>query len=359
MELLRAYQTLHELHPIVGYAFAGVAGVCVIWSVGRLLGGWAIRPRTLHPPEVDDLDQADLRTLVRYGRYLIRYLRRLSRNEQLGEQQRRGAAEAADRVSAELRERGGRDRVLALLKATEADEIEPLLSELDSLAEQEVRECVLHVMIGVAASPWDAIDLLIVLYRNGGMIARITQVYNSFPPLRERLLVFVDTLRMVLMIKFASLTGTIVKNSKGIPLLGRVLKPLMQAVGSGVLTSVAGHAAMQRCRAFRGWNRQEAAKRLDGMGKQYLRDCWGAAVEHTLPILREKLSDIPSAAWTKIREGFGAAIDATAGAADSFVRKPVAAGVDTIANGGRYAYLRTRLSVRRVFRRRRRSGTGR
>jgi len=40
MELIRAYQTLRDLHPWAGYAFVGLLVVGLVWLVGRLMGGW-------------------------------------------------------------------------------------------------------------------------------------------------------------------------------------------------------------------------------------------------------------------------------------------------------------------------------
>ncbi len=335
MELIRAFQTLHELHPVAGYAFLGLAGLLVLWSLGRLMGGWRHRPKVLRPPDIGKLDEAKLRMLRKHGRYLWRYLHRLGKNPVLSEEKRDFATASAVELRLLTRKTKDRNELCEALKKAEGEQIEPLLQDIDALAEAEVQQCMVHVMMGVAASPWDAVDLLVVLYRNGSMITRITRFYNSRPPLRERLSVFVDTLRIVAMIKFASLSSGLIKKCTNVPLVGRALEPLVQAVGAGVLTSAAGHAAMHRCRAFRRWDQQEAAKHLGMMVGQYLTDCWRAARHHILPILEQKLKGIPIAAWGAIRNGFGSAVDATAKAADSLVGQPVASAARAVGRGTR------------------------
>jgi uncharacterized membrane protein YcjF (UPF0283 family) len=342
LELLRAYQTIRGAHPrygpIAGYVFAGAVILLVLWSIGRLMGGWRHRPKVLRPPKIGTLDEADVRGLRRHAKYLAKYLRRLSHNRALPQEKRAEAHTACVEFREAVRGcRRRRDQLRDLLKKTENERIEPLLAELDKQAEGEIEECVMHVMIGVAASPWDAVDLLLVLYRNGGMVTRITQCYNSRPALRERLSIFADTLRIVAMIKFASLSSSLLKKCTNVPLIGRTLQPLVQAVGAGVLTSAAGHAAVRRCRAFRPWNHEDAAQHLGNKVGQYLSDCWHAARDHILPILEKRLADVPAAAWGKIRKGFGSAVDATAEVAGDYVSKPV--GRAAKATGGFFGRL--------------------
>ena len=353
IELLRAYQTLHGLLPAAGYVFLAVVVAALAWLILRLLGGWRLRPRTLRPPAVDDVDRAPRPVLRKYGRYLAQYLRRLSRNPALAENRCAEAAGASADLAVVVRRCRDEDELRSRLQAAEAEHVEPLLAELDALAEGEVQNCVLDVMIGVAVSPWNAVDVLVVLYRNGSMISRVTGIYNAQPPLWERLSILADTVRIVAMIKFASLTGGLLRHSKRLPGVGRAIEPLVQAVGAGVLTSAAGHAAMHRCRAFRGWSRQAAADDLGSKVGRYLQDCWKAALNRVMPILRETLVSVSNEAWNGVKDSVGAAVKATAEAADSLVRKPVAKGIGVVANGGGSVFSRTRSFMGRTFGRRR------
>ena len=323
IELIRAYETLRHLHRWAGYAFLVVLAAGLVWLTGRLLGGWRVRPRTLKPPDVGDLEEADAPALRRYGAYLGKYLARLGVNESLTDEQRAAARAAADELPERLRQCASPEELRERLRRAETERIEPLLVSLDQQAESEIGECVRDVMIGVAASPWPLIDALIVLYRNGGMITRLTHIYNSRPALREPLAVFRDTVRLVATIKLAHMMRKLLERAvRDVPLAGRIAEALTQAVGAGVLTSAAGPAAQHRCRAFRGWNRAEG---------DFLADCWRVASETLLgPLGRMYHKSVNG-----IAGAFKKAVDATVAVADTFVARPVAAGGRHVATGVR------------------------
>lgn len=337
IELIRAYQTLHAVHPWAGYAFIAALVIALLWLLGRLMGGWRYRPRTLKCPAVGDLDTAEPRPLRRYGRYLGRYLARLAINDSLSDDQRSQAKKAAEQLPAKLRACADADELRELLRQTEAERIEPLLSHLDAKAESEISQCVRDVMIGVAASPWPLMDAMIVLYRNGSMITRVTHIYNSRPALREQLSILVDTIRMVATIKLAHMMRKVLERAvRDVPLAGRVVEALTQAVGAGVLTSAAGHAAKHRCRAFRGWNREEAVRDLRRRLGEFLADCWRVASE----TLMGPLGKLYQTSVDGLAAAFKKAVDATAGAADTFVVRPVTAGGRGVANGAQWTWRR-------------------
>ncbi len=341
LEVVRAYQTLREMNYIVGYVFLAMVCLVVLWLIGRLMGGWRLRRRVLVPPPIDDVDTAGVDTLRKYCVYLVKYLRRLGANAALSQEHRHKATEGAAELPGRARKCKDREELLAAIRETEQERIEPALAELDELAETEIRQCVFHVMTAVAASLWNSIDVLIVLYRNGRMITRITQIYNSRPALREQIGILLDTVKVVAMIKLASMTASLLtKGRRAVPMVGRATESLAQAVGAGVLTSAAGHTAKLRCKAFRGWDRKEAERHLGEMVGQYLQDCWEAARQCVWPVVVETAGNATSVAWDKVKEGFGAAVDATAAAADSFVVKPVSAGAGAVANGGRSVFAR-------------------
>ncbi|MCD6304094.1 MAG: DUF697 domain-containing protein [Planctomycetes bacterium] len=330
IELIRAYQTLRDLHPWAGYAFLAVLAGLMVYLVGRLLGGWRYRPRALKAPAIGDLDSAGIRPLRRYGAYLARYLRRLGVNESLDESRRAAARAAAGQLCRDLASCKSPDELRQLLRKCETGQIEPLLAELDVLADSEIGQCVRDVMIGVAASPWPLVDALIVLYRNGSMITRITHIYNSRPPLREQLAVLRETIRLVATIKLAHMMRKMLERAvRDLPLAGRIAEALTQAVGAGVLTSAAGHAAKGRCRAFRGWNRRQAAEDLRARLGDFIADCWKVASESLLG----PLGTLYHRSVNGVAAAFRKAVETTAAAADTFVRKPVTAGTKSVADG--------------------------
>jgi hypothetical protein len=105
---------------------------------------------------------------------------------------------------------------------------------------------------------------------------------------------------------------------RDVPLAGRVAEALTQAVGAGVLTSAAGHAAKQRCRAFRGWNRDEAARALAARLGDFLADCWRIASHDLLG----PLGKLYHRSVDSLAGAFRKAVDATCSAADTFIRRP-------------------------------------
>ena len=342
MELIRAYQTLYGLHPWAGYAFLALLAVGLIWTFGRLMGGWRYRPRTLKCPAVGNLDEADPPALRRYGKYLRKYIARLAINESLTDEHRTQAALGAAELPAKLRECASTDELRAALRHAEAEHIEPLLADLDAKCESEIAQCVRDVMVGVAASPWPLVDALIVIYRNGSMVARVTHIYNSRPAIREQLSILIDTVRLVATVKLAHMMRKILERTvRDVPLAGRVAEALTQAVGAGVLTSAAGHAAKHRCRAFRGWNREEAVRDLRARLGEFLADCWRVASE----TLMGPLGKLYQSSVDGLSAAFKKAVDTTASAADTFVVRPVTIGGRGVAHGVRWSW-------RRVFRRR-------
>ena len=342
VELVRVYVTLHALHPWAGYGFAIVLAGLLLWMVARLMGGWRWRPRPLKCPDVAPLDEADSRDLRRYGKYLGKYLSRLAGNESLSDEQCQDAAEAAEALAEGVRQCGDRDELAQILRTAEAERIEPLLGVLDELAEREVGDCVRDVMVAVAFTPWPLLDALIVLQRNGSMVSRITHIYNSRPALREQLSILADTVRIVATIKLANMMRKIFdKVAQDVPVVGRVLEALTQAVGAGVLT---GHAAKHRCRAFRGWSRQEAADHLGARLGNFLADCGRIATEIVLGPFG-KLYRTSADALASFVEAFKAAIETVGSIAETFIRKPVAAG-------GRSVVRRVKRTARSLFRRR-------
>ncbi|MCK4293969.1 MAG: hypothetical protein KAY65_12280, partial [Planctomycetes bacterium] len=93
IEVLRAYQTLHELHPAVGFVFLGVLLCGTVWIVGYLGVTLASRPAVLAPPAITDPNKPTNRELRRYGKYLTKYIRRLSENVDLSIEDRDKAKE--------------------------------------------------------------------------------------------------------------------------------------------------------------------------------------------------------------------------------------------------------------------------
>ncbi len=99
IEVLRAYQTLYELHPAAAFVFLGVLVCGTVWIIGYLVVTLASRPAVLIPPPISDANSATNRELRRYGKYLTKYIRRLSYNDALsiedGDKAKEGMVELA------------------------------------------------------------------------------------------------------------------------------------------------------------------------------------------------------------------------------------------------------------------------
>jgi hypothetical protein len=187
------------------------------------------------------------------------------------------------------------------------------------------------------------------------MVGRITEIYNARPALREQVRIFLDTVRVVAAINFVSLTRKLLQNlGSNVPVFGRTVENLAQAVGAGVLTSVAGHAAILRCRAFRGWDQKEATRTLVGKLGRFLHDCWHIAYGSVMPILRTRsqaLQEAGNDTWQRFSDGMTAAVEATGRASDDFLRKPVVTGTNQMVRYSHSATRRMGLFVRGIGRR--------
>jgi hypothetical protein len=92
---------------------------------------------------------------------------------------------------------------------------------------------------------------------------------------------------------------------------------------------MAGHAAVQRCAAFRGWDEREAQNTVQSRLQDFMRDIKDVVLEDVVPGLNLEFGE-------RIKEGISRAIDKTGEVMDSFVRQPaVAAGRGVATTGAR------------------------
>jgi len=299
LEIIRAYNTLRELHPHAGYAFVGVLVLGLVLLFGRLFLAMARRPPVLVAPAIPDREQATAKQLRRYGRYLGKYIRRLSRNELFSKQQKQIALGGLASLRKDLGAAPDGETLLKGIRNTEETTIEPLLSVLDEKAARQVRDCVRDVMLGVTISPYKAADLLIVLYRNTAMVSGIIRVYHSRPRLREQLRVFRDVMRIVATVNFLNLGKKVLENVFSKLPGGQFVDDVAQGIGAGLMTSVAGHAAIARCRAFRAWDEEEARASV----RQHLGQFSADVRSMVLGDLKDKVKDkVRSFFWWRKKE---------------------------------------------------------
>ncbi len=332
IEVIQAQQVLYAVHPVFGTTFALLlAAGCtalLVWYVVSLKR----HPVTLRPPPRRELEKAERRELRTYARYLRRVMRRLARNEHLPDINRAALESEDEQLREALSDDADITDLVEAIRNAEELRIQPAMALLDQLAEKEVRRCVRDVMLGVTLSPWRTVDLLVVMYRNARMVTRITGVYNNSPRLREHFLILRDVAAIVATVNFLNYGSRLMQNLvTSVPLLGRFSDDVAQGVGAGLLTSVAGHAALARCRAFRGWNEIEAQATLRNQLGVFMADIKKIVFDDMLPQIRKPVAALsPDAAgepgWAnRLRDGIAGAIDDTTAMMDSFVRQPVVA----------------------------------
>jgi len=277
LEVVRAYLTLRQLQWGLGVGFLVLLGLIIIWGVWYLGRAFAGYPRVLKP--------VIRQRIRRYAKYLVRYLERFEQNEALSAEEHELARKGRRRI-AEARQQIKDDKELAkVIEEVEADTVKVLLKKLDEQAEKKIRSATRDIMLAVTLSPYRSFDLLVVLYRNMVMIKNIFSVYNSRPALRESGQIVYDTLRVVAAVNFINLGGKMLENiTKGlpgmIPGVNRIVDDCTQGLAAGLLTSVTGHAAQQRCRAFGPWDYEQARKDIathlktftSDVGKMFFKD---------------------------------------------------------------------------------------
>lgn len=263
VEVVRAYQTLRGMHPAVGYAFLAAIAAAVGWLVWYLWVNLAAVPRALKPPVIPDPAQAPDRQLKKYLRYLRRFLERLTVNPAVSDEKHQYIQIALDQIDRALAEAAPAETLRATIEVVEARAIVPALADIDALAARQVRDSMRDIMIGVTLSPYKSADLAIVIYRNLVMTIRIIRVYNARPAVAEQCRILLDILNVIATVNYINMGKNLIEGlGSRVPGIGRFIDDIAQGIGAGFMTTIAGHAAMERCRAFKGWNAVEAKRHL-------------------------------------------------------------------------------------------------
>lgn len=353
VEILHIYSILRDVWPPFGYTFlfiivAGLGGSLIyIFQIIKKT------PKVLTPPNIEDFASISQIECRAYCDYLREYLKRLADNPSLssehGEIAINNIIELSKRIESE-------QKMSALLKSidiVETECIKPLLSKLDQKAEIEVSKCVRDIMIGVTLSPYKAADLFIVIYRNSAMVLRIMKVYNTRPLLHEQILIFRDVLRVVATVNYMNFGQKLMDQFLSrVPYVGQVLDDCAQGIGAGLLTSAAGHGAIYRCRAYRGWNQEVAVQTMSSHVAGFMKDVKSIFKQDVWPQMRSRIystsptekTDDPGF-WEKTTNGISAALDATESIVEIVIKKPVIAGTKGTIKAGSSAISGTRRIV--------------
>lgn len=333
VEVLHVFVILRDVYAPLGYAFllgtaVSALGLC-LWLVA------AVRrlPRVLRAPTVDDLQTASRPLCVAYGDYLAAYLARLIDNPLLATSDLSTAGRHLRRLRSSRASKGVHD-IREYIRRAEQEAVDPLLQVLDARAEEEIANSVRDIMIGVTLSPYRAADLIVVAYRNAAMILRVMRIYNSRPLLAEQILIFRDVLRVVATVNFMNFGQKLMDQLfSHVPYVGRALEDFAEGIGAGLLTSVAGHGALYRCRAYVGWNREAAVHDLSLHVRRLLTDVKNIFKNDVLNRMRSRVYSTADpdeikdpGFWEKTRRGTALALEATEGLVETLVVNPLAAG---------------------------------
>ena len=268
IEILRAYETLYNVHPAVGVGFLILLGCGAAWLVGYLVVNVASRPPVLRPPVIIDRDHPTDRERRRYGRYVVKYIDRLGNNPSLPAEDRDRAKRGKERLAATLRMSDGEGPLLAAIHEAEDETLKPLVGQLDEQAKRQVRDSMRDVMVAVTISPYRAVDLMTVLYRNFAMVVRIIRIYNSRPRFREQLRIFADTMNVVATVNYLEMGKSLLEGlGSRLPLIGKFTDDIAQGICAirdillfqreDVLPSLFGD-----CFEMQAWNSDPSAIRI-------------------------------------------------------------------------------------------------
>lgn len=331
VELIRIYTILRDAHPVLGYSYLAVIILGSLWLILYLVVTIGKRPRVLIPPQIEDLAQASPRSINQYIAYLIKYMRRLVNNPLIEDDERTNLISHIEEI-----EKTNISGNFDIDTITEIEEtvIEPALRSLDNKAEVKVRNCVRDIMLGVTLSPYRAVDLLIVIYRNLMMVVHVTSIYNSRPQLREQMSIFRDILGVIAAVNYLNIGTKFTEQLLAkVPFIGGVIDDFAQGAGAGILTSAAGHGAIFRCRAFRGWNKEEAINNLAGHLQGFMIDIKNMFIKDILPQTRPRVRSAASAEdrdragfWENVTGGISSSFDATTEVVTGFIKVPATVG---------------------------------
>jgi len=321
IEVVRAYQTLRMMHPAAGWAFLAVIAVAVGWLAWYLWVNLAAVPRALKPPAISDPATATDRQLKKYLLYLRRFIRRLAQNPSVPTDKVPLLEEAIREIEQAAAGPTTPEAMRGTIEAVETDAIGPVLAEIDDLASRQVRDSMRDIMIGVTLSPYKSADLFIVIYRNFVMTIRIIRIYNARPAVAEQGRILLDILNVIATVNYINMGKNLIEGlGSRVPGIGRFIDDIAQGVGAGFMTTIAGHAAMQRCRAFKGWNAVEAKRHLLSHVGDFYNDVKDIFFRDVWQGLRRRAG---TTATDETGEKVADALNETGDSLTSFIRTPV------------------------------------
>lgn len=330
VEIAHVFVILRDAYAPLGYLFLAAVLAVLAWLVVYVVMVLSRIPRVLVPPHLGDLTAASPKKVLSYCRYLVVFLRRLSQNPYLSAEDAGLASQKAAELERAVQTQTPHSDLADQAIAIEMQTIEPLVTKLDEKAEQEVQKSVRDILLGVTLSPYRSSDLLIVLYRNITMVLAVIRIYNSRPTLSEQVLILRDVFRVVATVNYLNFTEKLVERlTTGVPFFSQFAGDVAQGIGAGLLTSVAGHGAVYRCRSFRRADREVIRQKIHDHIRIFLKDVTAMFTRDLFPRMKERIScafpflqkDDPRV-WDKAAGGITAALQDTDSILDLIIRKP-------------------------------------
>jgi uncharacterized membrane protein YcjF (UPF0283 family) len=341
VELFRIYIFFDRYSTTAAQVYVGCLAIFLLAGLFYIWRGMGRYPRALRPPPLPPLDEATHQELKRYARYLIAYMRRLSRNRNLSEEEAARLLDEIDSMHGLLNHHPLNEDLIRIIEKTDTEVLPPVLKSLKNRAEKEIRRSVRDVMLGVTLSPYHSVDILIVLYRNFAMIFRVMAVYETRPAPRAQLRILRDVLRVIATVNLLYVGRNLIENLFSfIPWVGRVADDIGQGLGAGLFTSAAGHAVIDRCSTYHEWEKDAAVESLAAQTRDFLRDVKNIFTKDVLPDIKNRiLSEAPQEKvrepgfWDNLQNGVNNAFDATIRTVGGMIPKMTAAAEPLPAGG--------------------------
>ncbi len=316
MEFIRAFMTLHEIHPWLGFCFLGGLAAFLIFAALYFTSAFHRLPRALTPVPREKTKK--------YARYLIKYLKRLELNACLTDENSQMLVnKGVKQLEAALAHHSAQS-LQNTITLVENDNINHLIKRLDTHAELKIRNAVRDIMFAVTVSPYRSVDLLVVIFRNLEMVKTIAEVYHSRPAPKETIQILIDTCRVVAAVNFVNLGSKMIENiTKGlpgiIPGISRIVDDCAEGLAAGLLSSVTGHAAKERCRAYQRWDYEHAKDNIARHLKTFTSDVGKMFFQDITPHIKLPGS-VTMDKWKELRENVAKGFYETIGSIHQFVR---------------------------------------
>jgi len=321
IEIIRAYQTLYQIHFLAGYIFLIVLFVVFI-SLILYFGYYYIKiPKSINPPSIPLNQQDQPNSLKKRLNYLYKYLQKMLENPAVSKKKHKLIQEAQDQIKHSLALKDNQ-QMKATINLVEEKTILPLLQNLDKLALKQLRNSMRDIMLIVSLSPYKSADLLIVLYRNFDMSLRIIRIYNSRPSVTENFRILIDIFYVVATVNYINVGKNLIENlASKMPGVKHLVDDIAQGIGAGFMTTIVGHAVIDRSRKFNPWDQAEAKRKILSKVGDFFKDVRELFFTDIWQSIADRAGNVPKNIRTNISEG----IDKTSEKVKNIIVPPISA----------------------------------